>query len=221
MTSELQAQRGAVLMGRNMFGPVRGDWPDDQWRGWWGEEPPYHTDVFVLTHHAREPITMQGGTTFHFVTEGFAEGLRLAREAGAGDVRVAGGASTIRQALEAGEVDEVILDIVPVTLGAGERIFPAGTAELGWSQSGARVAVRHACSVSRAAPLLRAHSKIDTDGHEHRDESGPDHRRDGRATGLSAHTLRYYERDGLMLEPSTGPPPGTGATPSATWSGSS
>ena len=132
MTSELQAQRGAVLMGRNMFGPVRGDWPDDQWRGWWGEEPPYHTDVFVLTHHAREPITMQGGTTFHFVTEGFAEGLRLAREAGAGDVRVAGGASTIRQALEAGEVDEVILDIVPVTLGAGERIFPAGTAELGW-----------------------------------------------------------------------------------------
>ena len=140
MVAELQAQRGAVLMGRNMFGPVRGAWEswtaDDskggEWKGWWGDEPPYHAPVFVLTRHAREPVEMEGGTTFHFVTDGFAEGLRLAREAGDGDVRIAGGASTVRQALEAGQLDELILDIVPLTLDIGERIFPAGVAALGW-----------------------------------------------------------------------------------------
>jgi dihydrofolate reductase len=133
--AELQAQRGALLMGRNMFGPVRGPWETwtgDEWRGWWGDEPPYHAPVFVLTHHEREPVEMDGGTTFHFVTDGFAEGLRQAREAGDGDVRIAGGASVVRQSLEAGELDELILDIVPHTLGDGERLFPTGVGELGW-----------------------------------------------------------------------------------------
>lgn len=95
------------------------------WRGWWGEEPPYHAPVFVLTHHEHDPIEMEGGTTFHFVTEGFARALELAREAGDGDVDIAGGASAVRQALEAGELDELTLDIAPVVLGAGESIFPA------------------------------------------------------------------------------------------------
>ena len=117
-------------MGRNMFGPVRGGWdswrPTDgsgEWRGWWGEEPPYHAPVFVLTHHEYDPVEMVGGTTFHFVTTGFADALRLAREAGNGDVSVAGGASTVRQAIAAGELDELTLDIAPVVLGGGERIF--------------------------------------------------------------------------------------------------
>ncbi|SEC81877.1 dihydrofolate reductase family protein [Arthrobacter woluwensis] len=125
-TARLLRPRGAYVMGRNMFGPVRGSWatmPD--WRGWWGEEPPYHAPVFVLTHHEHDPIEMEGGTTFHFVTEGFARALELAREAGDGDVDIAGGASAVRQALEAGELDELTLDIAPVVLGAGESIFPA------------------------------------------------------------------------------------------------
>src|SRR6478735_11091172 len=115
----------AYVMGRNMYGPVRGPWESwpDQWRGWWGEDPPYHAPVFVLTHHEHEPIEMAGGTTFHFVTGGFAEALRLAREAGNGDVDVAGGASTVRQALASGELDELTLDIAPVLLHRGERIF--------------------------------------------------------------------------------------------------
>jgi dihydrofolate reductase len=114
---------GAVVMGRNMFGPIRGDWSED-WRGWWGEEPPYHAPVFVLTHYAHDPIEMEGGTTFYFVTEGFDATLAQARRAaGDGDVRVAGGASTARQALEAGVVDELTLDVAPVLLGAGERLF--------------------------------------------------------------------------------------------------
>ncbi len=117
--------RGAYVMGRNMFGPVRGPWSsyDGDWRGWWGEEPPYHAPVFVLTHYDHEPIEMAGGTTFHFVTEGFEKALALAREAGGGDVEVAGGASTVRQALRSGELDELTLDIAPVLLGSGERIF--------------------------------------------------------------------------------------------------
>ncbi len=120
----------AYVMGRNMFGPVRGGWdswrPTDgsgEWRGWWGEEPPYHAPVVVLTHHEHDPVEMVGGTTFHFVTTGFADALRLAREAGNGDVSVAGGASTVRQAIAAGELDELTLDIAPVVLGGGERIF--------------------------------------------------------------------------------------------------
>jgi len=120
---ELLKRRGAYVMGRNMFGPIRGPWAED-WRGWWGDEPPYHAPVFVLTHHAREPVEMQGGTTFHFVTQGFAAALQRAKQA-AGDreVDIAGGASTVRQALAAGVVQELFLDIVPVLLGAGERLF--------------------------------------------------------------------------------------------------
>lgn len=123
----LMRPRGAYVMGRNMFGPVRGDW-DEDWRGWWGPEPPYHAPVFVLTHHAREPIAMDGGTTFHFVTEGFAAAYARALEAAGGDgVDIAGGASTVRQALTAGVVDELTLDIAPVLLGAGERLFDGVT----------------------------------------------------------------------------------------------
>jgi dihydrofolate reductase len=134
MTRSLLRPRGAVLMGRNMFGPIRGEWGAEglAWNGWWGDDPPYHAPVVVLTHHDREPVEMAGGTIFHFVTGGFEAGLRRARELGDGDVHIAGGASTVRQALEAGEVDEVTLDIAPVTLGAGERIFPEGAVDLGW-----------------------------------------------------------------------------------------
>ena len=115
--------RGAYVMGRNMFGPVRGEW-DEPWRGWWGDEPPYHAPVFVLTHHAHEPIELEGGTTFHFVTEGFAAAFEQARTvAGDGGVDTAGGASTVRPALVAGVIDELTLDIAPVLLGDGERIF--------------------------------------------------------------------------------------------------
>jgi dihydrofolate reductase len=121
--SALMRPRGAYVMGRNMFGPVRGPWEGD-WRGWWGDEPPYHAPVFVLTHHAHEPIEMDGGTTFHFVTDGFDAAFERATEAAAGrGVDIAGGASTVRQALAAGVVDELMLDIVPVLLGDGERLF--------------------------------------------------------------------------------------------------
>jgi dihydrofolate reductase len=120
---ELLTPCGAVVMGRNMFGPIRGEW-DEDWRGWWGEEPPYHAPVFVLTHYAHDPIEMQGGTTFFFVTGGFDAALEQARSAaGDGDVRIAGGASAARQALQAGVVDELTLDIAPVLLGAGERLL--------------------------------------------------------------------------------------------------
>jgi dihydrofolate reductase len=115
---------GAWILGRNMFGPVRGPWPDERWRGWWGESPPYHVPVFVLTHHARRPLEMEGGTTFHFVTGGIEEALRLARAAAKGaDVRVGGGVSTIRQYLRAGLIDEMHLAIAPVLLGAGEHLL--------------------------------------------------------------------------------------------------
>ncbi len=115
---------GAWILGRNMFGPIRGPWPDENWRGWWGDNPPYHVPVFVLTHHARKSLQMEGGTTFHFVTGGPDEALRLAREAaGARDVRVGGGAATIRQYLEAGKIDEMHLAISPTLLGSGEPVF--------------------------------------------------------------------------------------------------
>jgi dihydrofolate reductase len=123
----LMRPRGAYVMGRNMFGPVRGAWNED-WRGWWGAEPPYHAPVFVLTHHAHDPIEMEGGTTFHFVTGGFDEAFARAQEAAADlGVDIAGGASAVRQALAAGVVDELTLDIAPVVLGAGETLFDAGT----------------------------------------------------------------------------------------------
>ena len=114
----------AVIQGRNMFGPIRDEWPDDAWKGWWGEDPPFHAPVFVLTHHAREPVEMLGGTTFHFVTGGIEEALGRARAAaGGGRVSIAGGASTVRQFLAAGLLDRLILSIAPITLGAGERLF--------------------------------------------------------------------------------------------------
>ena len=115
---------GAWILGRNMFGPIRGPWPDDSWKGWWGEEPPYHTPVFVLTHHARPPVSMAGGTEFRFVTGGIEDALAQARAAAGGlDVRVGGGVSTIRQYLRAGLIDELCLAIRPVLLGSGEQLL--------------------------------------------------------------------------------------------------
>jgi dihydrofolate reductase len=115
---------GAWILGRNMFGPVRGPWPDDSWRGWWGDEPPYHVPVFVLTHHPRAPIEMRGGTVFHFVTEGVHAALERARQAAGGrDVRVGGGASTIRQYLSARLIEEMHVAISPVLLGSGESLW--------------------------------------------------------------------------------------------------
>ena len=115
---------GAWIMGRNMFGPVRGPWPDESWRGWWGENPPYHSSVFVLTHHPRAPLPMAGGTTFHFVTGGIHEALeRAVGAAGGKDVRIGGGAATIRQYLRAGLVDELHLAVSPILLGSGEHLL--------------------------------------------------------------------------------------------------
>ena len=115
---------GAWILGRNMFGPIRGDWPDDSWKGWWGTNPPYHVPVFVLTHYKRDPIEMEGGTTFHFVTGGIHEALDQAKAAAGGkDVRVGGGVSTIRQYLQEKLIDELHLAVSPVLLGKGENLF--------------------------------------------------------------------------------------------------
>ena len=115
---------GAWILGRNMFGPVRGPWPDDSWKGWWGDNPPYHCPVFVLTHHPRPPLEMEGGTTFHFVTEGIEAALDKARQAAGGaDVRIGGGAATIRQYLQARLIDTMEIAISPVLLGAGEHLL--------------------------------------------------------------------------------------------------
>lgn len=132
------ANIGAWILGRNMFGPVRGAWPDEQWRGWWGANPPYHTPVFVLTHHARPALEMEGGTVFHFVTGGIDEALRLARAAaGDKDVRIGGGVATIRQYLRARLVDEIHLAQSPILLGAGEHLFQGiNLLELGYRLAG-------------------------------------------------------------------------------------
>jgi dihydrofolate reductase len=115
---------GAFILGRNMFGPIRGAWPDDQWKGWWGEEPPYHAPTFVLTHHPRAPLEMKGGTTFHFVTDGIETALEQAKQAaGDQDVKIGGGVSTVRQYVRAGLVDEIHLAVAPVVLGQGEALF--------------------------------------------------------------------------------------------------
>jgi dihydrofolate reductase len=115
---------GAWILGRNMFGPVRGPWPDDSWKGWWGDEPPYHVPVFVLTHHARSPVKMAGGTEFRFSTEGIESALAQAKAAAGGrDVRLGGGVATIRQYLRARLIDELHLAIRPVLLGAGENLL--------------------------------------------------------------------------------------------------
>ena len=122
--SKAMSNVGAWILGRNMFGPVRGPWPDDSWKGWWGDEPPYHVPIFVLTHYDRKPIEMKGGTTFHFVTGGIHTALDRAREAaGDKDVRIGGGAATIRQYLTAGLLDELHLVYAPVLLGAGESLL--------------------------------------------------------------------------------------------------
>ena len=128
---------GAWIMGRNMFGPVRGAWKDDSWKGWWGENPPFHFPVFVLTHHARSPLTMEGGTTFHFVTEGVESALTKAKEAAQGkEVRIGGGVSVVRQYLVAGEIDEMHLAVSPVLLGEGENLFSGiNLSKLGFSVS--------------------------------------------------------------------------------------
>lgn len=115
---------GAFILGRNMFGPIRGDWPDDQWKGWWGDTPPYRAPTFVLTHYPRPPIEMLGGTTFHFVTGGIEEALDRARAAaGAKDIKIGGGVATVRQYVQAGHVDEIHLALAPVVLGRGEALF--------------------------------------------------------------------------------------------------
>jgi dihydrofolate reductase len=116
--------KGAWILGRNMFGPIRGPWPDENWRGWWGDEPPYHVPVFVLTHYPREPLQMKGGTTFYFITDGIESALEKARAAaGDLDVRIGGGPATVRQFLEKGLIDEMHLAMRPVILGSGEPLF--------------------------------------------------------------------------------------------------
>ena len=115
---------GAFILGRNMFGPVRGEWPDDSWKGWWGDNPPYHAPTFILTHHPRDPIVMAGGTTFHFITGGITQALEQARAAAGGrDIKISGGVSTVRQFIQAGLVDEMHFAIAPVLLGRGEAVF--------------------------------------------------------------------------------------------------
>ena len=115
---------GAFILGRNMFGPIRGEWPDGSWKGWWGDNPPYHAPTFILTHHPRDPIVMEGGTTFHFVTDGIEAALERARAAaGDRDVKIGGGVSTVRQYLRAGLIDELHFALSPVVLGRGEAMF--------------------------------------------------------------------------------------------------
>jgi dihydrofolate reductase len=125
IVEEMLVNAGAAVMGRNMFGPPGGgDWGDGEWKGWWGDDPPYHYDVFVVTHHARDPLTMDGGTTFHFVTDGIERALERAKEsAGGQDVMLWGGAQVINQYLAAGLLDELELHVVPVLLGGGARLF--------------------------------------------------------------------------------------------------
>jgi dihydrofolate reductase len=126
------ANQGAVVMGRNMFGPARGEWGEDPWRGWWGDDPPFHVPVFVLTHHPREPLELAGGNVFHFVTEGVERAVELAREAaGERDVSVGGGAATIRQCLTDGLLDELLLNQVPILLGEGTPLFDRSVAAAG------------------------------------------------------------------------------------------
>ena len=139
---------GAWIMGRNMFGPIRGSWPDDTWKGWWGANPPYHVPVFVLTHHSRAPLTMEGGTTFHFVTGGIREALARAREAaGEKDIRIGGGVATVRQYLEAGLIDEMHLAISPRLLGRGEALLAGIDLEAAGFQCTEHVGTEHALHV--------------------------------------------------------------------------
>ena len=141
---------GAWILGRNMFGPIRGPWPDDNWKGWWGDEPPYHVPVFVLTHHERAPLEMKGGTTFRFVTDGIDSALKQAKDAAGGlDVRIGGGVSTIRRFLRAGLIDELHLAVSPVLLGRGEPLFQG----LDWRALGYEC-VRHVAGEKAAAHVV-------------------------------------------------------------------
>jgi dihydrofolate reductase len=142
---------GAWILGRNMFGPVRGPWPDDTWKGWWGDEPPYHVPVFVLTHHPRNPIEMRGGTTFHFVNDIHDALARAKDAAGSKDVRLGGGASVIRQYAEAGLIDEIHFAVSPVLIGSGEPLF----AGLDWAAHGYRC-TRHVMTSVAHYVLTRA-----------------------------------------------------------------
>ena len=117
------ANLGAVVMGRNMFGPVRGDWPDEEWKGWWGEDPPFHCPVYVLTHHPRDPFELEGSNSFHFVTEGIEKAMAEAKEAADDQDVSVGGASTLQQTIAAGLLDEIVVHQVPILLGGGERLF--------------------------------------------------------------------------------------------------
>ncbi len=147
---------GAWILGRNMFGPVRGAWPDDSWKGWWGGNPPYHVPVFVLTHHPRNPIKMEGGTTFHFVTEGFEAALKQAREAaGDKDIRLGGGVDTIRQYLRAKLVDEMHLALSPILLGSGEHLLSG----LDLPALGYQVVLHEASEAATHITLVRAPAK--------------------------------------------------------------
>jgi dihydrofolate reductase len=139
---------GAWILGRNMFGPVRGPWPDDSWKGWWGDEPPYHVPAFVLTHHPRKSLEMKGGTTFHFVTDGIRSALQAAKDAAQGrDVRIGGGTATIQQYLRARLVDELHLAIRPMLMGSGENLFAGiDMAELGY-QCSEHTSTEHAIHV--------------------------------------------------------------------------
>jgi len=141
---------GAYIMGRNMFGPVRGPWPDESWRGWWGDDPPYHTPVFVLTHHPRAPLTMEGGTEFRFVTDGIESALEQAKEAaGDRDIRLGGGVSTVRQYLSAGLIAELHLVLSPVLLGRGENLLQGiDTRALGYE------CVQHIAGTRAASHLI-------------------------------------------------------------------
>jgi dihydrofolate reductase len=159
VVEDRRANVGATIMGRNMFGPVRGPWPDESWRGWWGENPPYHHPVFVLTHHKRKPLEMDGGTTFYFVTDGIESALEQARDAAQGqDMWLAGGASAANQYLAAGLVDEIDLSIAPVILGSGERLFEGleqGAPELAQVRAVDAPGVTHIKYEVRSAPTPR------------------------------------------------------------------
>jgi dihydrofolate reductase len=137
--SEMMDGMGAFIMGRNMFGPIRGEWGDSDWKGWWGDDPPYHAPTYVLTHHAHDPIEMEGGTTFHFVTDGIESALEQATEAAGGeDVLLQGGADAVQQYLAAGLIDEMQISIVPLFLGDGARLFDnLGGSDLELEQLGA------------------------------------------------------------------------------------
>jgi dihydrofolate reductase len=143
---------GAFILGRNMFGPIRGEWPDEAWKGWWGDNPPYHAPTYILTHHARPSIELDGGTTFHFVTDGIESALNQARAAAGGkDVKIGGGVATVRQYLRAGLVDEMHLALAPVLLGRGEALF----ADLDLRALGFRVVERVATEAATHLVLTR------------------------------------------------------------------